>query len=70
MKGHWDKYCLSKPKINEVYVDSNIEDDLGFLGSVEENESDDSIDSVESKPWIMDVPVNGIKRTFKLDRGA
>ena len=70
VKGHWAKFCSSKPKINEVYVDSDVEDDQEFLGSVEEHESDDSIDSVKSKPWITHVRVNGINVTFKVDSGA
>ena len=48
VKCHWAKFYLSKPKIKEVYVGSNVEDDQGFLESVEEHESDDGIDSVES----------------------
>ena len=32
VKGHWVKFCLSKPKINEVYVNSDVEEDLDFLG--------------------------------------
>ena len=67
VKGRWAKFCLSEPKINEIYVASDVE---GFLGSVEEHESDDSIDSVESKPWITDVRVDWINVTFKVYSGA
>ena len=70
VKGHWAKFCLSKPKINEVYVDSDVEDDQGFLGSVEEHESDDSFHSMESKLWITHVRVDVINLTFMVDSGA
>ena len=70
VKGHWAKFCLSRPKVNEVYADSDVDDDQGFLGSVEEHESNDNIDSVETKPWITNVLVDGVNVTFKGDSGA
>lgn len=57
-----------------VYEDSDSEDDYGFLGSVEGHELNDSqggnLDSVETKPWITNVKVDGISVTFKVDSGA
>ena len=31
VKGHWARVCLSKPKVNEVYFDSDDEDDQDSL---------------------------------------
>ena len=66
VKGHWAKVCLSKPKVNEVYFDSD-DGDQGFLGSVE---SEVTVDTVESKPWITNILIDGVNVKFKVDRGA
>ena len=69
VKGHWAKFCLAKSSVNEINADSS-DDGQGFLGSVESHESDQSIGSVETKPWITHVRVDGVEVKFKVDSGA
>ena len=58
---------MTKPKVNEVYFDSDNGGDRRFLGSFE---SEDSIDSVESKPWITNILIDGVNIKFKVDSSA
>ena len=47
--------------------DGDDDGDQGFLGSVE---TEDTIDTVESKPWITNIMIDGVNVKFQVDSGA
>ena len=67
VKGRWAKVCLSKPKVKEVSFDSDDDGDQWFLRSVQ---SEVTTETVESKPWITNILIDGVNVKLKVNSGA
>ena len=61
IKGHWQKFCLSKKDVHELEEDDYCDEDA-YLGTIEEVES--------SSPWYISLKIKNENIRFKIDTGA